>query len=1500
MKKINFKTAAWVGLLPALAVSASLLPAGPWNQRDAARFGSPTPGSSAALAVDSECDAPRAPQKAGGEGLSFVGTVMQCDAGTPPCIATFTQNADPQVTACVLPADNNDYSMSYAGGGFITPEGYYYANDYNKLYKYDSNDWSAGIIAEVAMDSKVGFSQCTTYDVSSGTVYGCFVDERFMWPQTYSIGTLDLNTGSVTLLASLPGGENGKPYGIAADPAGNIYVITAYDTAKPSSFYPALYKYDKASKSFSHIGNTNTNLQTVYTSAAFDHKSGKLYWILDEKFNKCSIYEVDATTAATSKVCDVSGGNMFHAVAIPYETVHGDAPALLKDLGVEFIDADGNGKVTFTMPTETYSGGALSGPTGYTVKCGDATLAAGSAQPGEAVSATVAVAARGEVTITVTLRAGSGSESKNDIKSWAGEDVPSAPTGLKATANGNDLTLTWEAPARGAHGGYVNTAGLTYKVVLQPEGTTLAESVTSATLKSTLSLTEPTSVFAEITPRGAAGEGVMAASDRVVAGPAFKTPYFEDFATEDCMNLYTVDDVLGDGQTWAWYGGEGEEYIYCDYSFDNPKDDWFFSPAVHLEAGVQYTVSFKASSLMRNAYREKLEVKIGNAPAKEAMDITILPLETVDNDESWSWFDYSLAVTVDNTGDYNFGFHALSDAAQFKLGIDDFRVEGAPFDAPVAVSDMSALPGPWGVHSATLRFKTPSVANNGDALTALVDAEIYLNNRLYKTIDNPAVGAYQTVSLETVEGMNHLDIYTSNAAGRSIAARIDVYTGNDGPAVPANFYGVSEGNEIHLTWDIPEAEHGGVIDPEGITYLLGRSVNGGETEVLSLSVGECRYTDTYETEEQAVIIYFLSALNDYGASKSALSNCVIVGGKGYSLPFAESFPSGFSTYDIWQSQTIDNLGVGYWRVWNVESDPDVNPADNDLGAVCFQPSATGDQARLFSGCIDLTSARHPVLEFSYRGDGSGSVGQKLTVEGNGDQKKWDKLFEVTLDNTSTEWKRVKVALNRYNYVDRFQIAFAGLAEASTSVIYVDDIKIREVFDHDLSVSLTARRNAFMDEENELTAAVTNVGELPAGAYTVEFYDNDNLIATVEKEGLAVDATELVTVKNTIGLGSDDLSNLVAHVSWSEDDNRYNDYATFAVRNHLPLYPTPQQLTANGNPGAYTFNWAEPEAWVEPEAEPVTDDFESYEPFLIDEIGDWTTYDEDGEEGTFGLIGLHFPYREAPKSWQLFNLWALGIEMADDEVTWRPVSGHQFLVSFHDKDYRNDDWLISPMLSGDAQTISFWTRSLNTFWYEEEAYEVYASKTGKNIEDFDLVYSGEAPGTWTETKVNLPEGTKYFAIKCVSEGYKFAMGLDDITYVPGTGMPDEFELTGYNFYKNDRKVNEGVIGGLEYAHAGSADDRYAVTAVYTTGESRYSNIVAPSGVNDLTLAGGVKVSVSGNDIAIEGAEDKAVAVYTADGMTVYAAKSADDKTTVTVTAGVYLVKVGASTVKVLVK
>ena len=189
----------------------------------------------------------------------------------------------------------------------------------------------------------------------------------------------------------------------------------------------------------------------------------------------------------------------------------------------------------------------------------------------------------------------------------------------------------------------------------------------------------------------------------------------------------------------------------------------------------------------------------------------------------------------------------------------------------------------------------------------------------------------------------------------------------------------------------------------------------------------------------------------------------------------------------------------------------------------------------------------------------------------------------------------------------------------------------------------------------------------------------------------------------------------------------------------------------------------------------------------------------------------------------------------------------------------------------------------------EQFEVLYSKTSKAIANFEKLSDTEDVNNvqkWEEYQYRLPAGTKYFAIRCVSNN-KFALLIDDIKFVEADSKPEELQLNGEKF--TDRTLTESAKYG------------YVVTAVYDKGESLASNLAEVEvtvGINDIN-ATDMNVNVEYRSIVITGAAGKTIDVYTTDGALV-AQRTATDTERISLSRGMYIVNVAGVTYKVLVK
>ena len=189
----------------------------------------------------------------------------------------------------------------------------------------------------------------------------------------------------------------------------------------------------------------------------------------------------------------------------------------------------------------------------------------------------------------------------------------------------------------------------------------------------------------------------------------------------------------------------------------------------------------------------------------------------------------------------------------------------------------------------------------------------------------------------------------------------------------------------------------------------------------------------------------------------------------------------------------------------------------------------------------------------------------------------------------------------------------------------------------------------------------------------------------------------------------------------------------------------------------------------------------------------------------------------------------------------------------------DNWLITPELSGKAQTIKFYAFNVtvvdewgNVLPYNE-AFDVLSSKTGTKTSDFKFINSYKADGTnaiseeanWKEITVDVEEGTKFLAIHHKSDANNsFLFGIDDVTFEKGVvGAKDQ--ITKYYIYRDAKRVGEvsGTQTTFDDHGVNTGDHVYNVTALYKSdtneeNESSFSNdaTLYVNGIAEITANG----------------------------------------------------------------
>ena len=404
--------------------------------------------------------------------------------------------------------------------------------------------------------------------------------------------------------------------------------------------------------------------------------------------------------------------------------------------------------------------------------------------------------------------------------------------------------------------------------------------------------------------------------------------------------------------------------------------------------------------------------------------------------------------------------------------------------------------------------------------------------------------------------------------------------------------------------------------------------------------------------------------------------------------------------------------------------------------------------------------------------------------------------------------------------------------------------------HDLGIALSTPASVGAGGTATLTATVTNNGGYDENGYTVTFYADGAVISTQTGTSLAIGDTQTFTYEYaTTSAQAGTTVNFTATVACTSDAVASNNNATASMS--ILNLPPPVNVAATADGTTATVTWNEP--IVDPIS--VTEDFEDTTKFPsfslggitatqhYGSVGGWTLYDSTGAS-VWGSENDDFENEGEPQAWMVFNATSVGVAA---------YSGVQYMESIcplTSAAAPADSWLISPKLSGYAQTITFYERALSSS-YGNETYEVWASSTDNDPASFTFVESyTDNTLTWTQRSASLPEGTRYFAIRHTSNDI-FGICVDDVTYeVPGEPQP-----VSYNIYLDGVLVGnvDANTFSYDFSNISQGNHECAVSAVYDAGESalvpaQFSTLpkTATPTINVVTNADGSKtISATGD-------------------------------------------------------
>lgn len=1266
---------------------------------------------------------------------------------------------------------------------------------------YDAENWE--MLDERENLSLSSSALSATYDPLTCTGYGYFQndDNDDTW---FVYGRMNLATGEVLGLNNVDSDQ--RILSIASSPDGNLYGVNCNGM---------FCRINKATGEVTKLGHTDVKPQYMQ-SAVIDPKTGVYYWAAMTDEGKAGLYTVDPVTYEASLVSLFPDNQEIIGLHIVGEKNHDKSPAAVEDAILSFDRDNMTGKAIFTAPDHTVSGGVLAGKLIAHASL-DGVHQEKEITPGSKCEIEISAKYNGLYGVTLWVSAEGVDGVKTNLQKWIGADTPQAVSGIKCEVDGSKVTLSWDAVSgEGQHGGYVNPEETSYIIT-----TSGYDQPWIRDYKGTSYVFEfPHDLTAEVKfgvrPVFEEQAGPYAYSETVSIGsPVYDIPC--EFSPYADFNKFLVFDADSDGATW-------ERSILSVTCTGN--DDWIITPLMHLEAGQLYEVNYNVSAKMGAINPEIIEVKagLGDKPADMTIDIDSQKVTTIGLSK---YNSYSASFSVEKTGTYRLGFHCASTRGK-ELGLGKIEITKlANTNGPGAPANAIVKAAPEGALKADISFEAPLKAISGETIESLSKAEIYRGAELVGSIENPEPGKSYIITDENpAQGFNTYEICTYSKDGtRGLSTIVKGWVGIDIPCTLKKPTLKYADEKLKLSWNLEEKGiNGGYVNPSEITYLI---VSPSTMDVIGQINGQTAAEIAMGgLDHQYTVSLGVVAKNEAGTSPEvAVSNIVMVG-PDVELPFTEHFGAALNHPWVVQGTAMDDLSG--WNPTQTEG------ADGEMGLSDYFGMVDEDTQSLVSERISLKNVTKPSLRFQYKGrTNEAGVGGKLLVSVSEELAgKYTPIFTKEFDAEGDwDWKKAVVDLSGYIGKSVF-VSFSGVPKengvSGSLQVLIDEISIRDDKDYDLEVNYLKIDRDEVEvgvSEANLEFAVKNHGlkSFGTGDYSINLYAGDRLLRTIP--GTPVDKEFGVARFKTSYIPSVDdtdpaeiFASISSDLDQTPENNKSNNVQVYVVKADRPAV---SDLVADVDSEGVKLKWSKPDLSGQP-VRRVTDDFESYRDWDVNRAGDWTIIDED--QGSGVRVSYFFPGSTGPMGWVVVNPGAITEEIGQ---RLKPYSGEKYIAAYNNGKVDNSDWLITPELSGRKQEISFMARA-ESEEQGREMFEVYYSTTTPALEAMQSLDDKSwrtIPGGWNEFKFTVPEGSKYFAIRCVSHN-RMALHVDDFSF-ESAAKPLKVVFKGYNVYRNGEKVNEEPLSAesfLDYAENVKGKTDYTVRAVYDRGESDHSNVV----------------------------------------------------------------------------
>ena len=518
-------------------------------------------------------------------------------------------------------------------------------------------------------------------------------------------------------------------------------------------------------------------------------------------------------------------------------------------------------------------------------------------------------------------------------------------------------------------------------------------------------------------------------------------PYVHDFNDADCLQEWSVlahsDRVrfkYVEARQAPVYGYRNcvcSNSIYSGGSIET-KDSWLISPAISLEGGKEYIVTYHYA--LTNTAREYLGIFYCTEPTAEAMTTEALAMYFYFGKgflEESAGMILECKIKPETTGTYYIGFYDNADKYSSAItAVYDFSVtEAASGQMPSVPTDFTLIPDQTGKLEVELSAKAPAIDANGDPIASLLSMEFIRGKEVIHTIETPVPGSiYTYIDKNPANGNNTYGVRAVNESGTSnlVQEIVKVGVGLPDPVTELEAVQISPGR-VKASWKKPSRDITG--------FALDPSLVKSKVEVWK---GE-NLVNTYEDIEDSEFEFDICApdavqdfysLHVYAVTTGGESLVAelhgLTAGESYKTPFEETFPEGSPTHPFYISSDEKYRATWEYIIY-----------DENLGVGCarFKGSAVTAQASLYSGSIAIPEDEETKISFKYStlGDSDNEL-SVIVVSPAGAET------IGTVKGMTTDQKDAEFDLSPYKGQD-IQFALCGKYISGGFYIMVTDIRV---------------------------------------------------------------------------------------------------------------------------------------------------------------------------------------------------------------------------------------------------------------------------------------------------------------------------------------------------------------------------------------------------------------------------------------------------------------------------